>query len=207
MLSFQQFWTRPSVCICRQIVWTFGAYGLVALIFISGEDVVRHTFASWIFFYCLLLFLILFLLFIVLKGAVCYPLELRLTRIGLIWHQASVSISWNQHPRHLLDARVRTCRRCPPDLSRSHSQQPARVQGRIPMHNCGNGINETTSGSAFIRNQSVTVRTVNWCHQRSTPGCTCQEKLRYMKLRQPNCWYGLWRQICTTDDGFFEPSA
>lgn len=52
MLSFQQFWTRPSVCICRQIVWTFGA----ALIFISGEDVVRHTFASWIFFYCLLLF-------------------------------------------------------------------------------------------------------------------------------------------------------
>lgn len=56
MLSFQQFWTRPSVCICRQIVWTFGAYGLVALIFISMEDVVRHTFASWIFFYCLLLF-------------------------------------------------------------------------------------------------------------------------------------------------------
>lgn len=56
MLSFQQFWTRPSVCICRQIVWTFGAYGLVALIFISGEDVVRHTFASWIFLYCLLLF-------------------------------------------------------------------------------------------------------------------------------------------------------
>lgn len=56
MLSFQQFWTRPSVCICRQIVWTFGAYGLVALIFISGEDVVRHTFASWILFYCLLLF-------------------------------------------------------------------------------------------------------------------------------------------------------
>lgn len=56
MLSFQQFWTRPSVCICRQIVWTFGAYGLVALIFISGKDVVRHTFASWIFFYCLLLF-------------------------------------------------------------------------------------------------------------------------------------------------------
>lgn len=50
MLSFQQFWTRPSVCICRQIVWTFGAYGLVALIFISGEDVVRHTFASCIFF-------------------------------------------------------------------------------------------------------------------------------------------------------------
>lgn len=91
MLSFQQFWTRPSVCICRQIVWTFGAYGLVALIFISGEDVVRHTFASWIFFYCLLpFFLILFLLFIVLQGAVCYPLELRLTRIGLIWHQASV---------------------------------------------------------------------------------------------------------------------
>lgn len=43
------------------------------------------------FFYCLLLFfLILFLLFIVLQGAVCYPLELRLTRIGLIWHQASV---------------------------------------------------------------------------------------------------------------------
>lgn len=56
MLSFQQFWTRPSVCICRQIVWTFGAYGLVALIFLSGEYVVRHTFASWIFFYCLLLF-------------------------------------------------------------------------------------------------------------------------------------------------------
>lgn len=56
MLSFQQFWTRPSVCICRQIVWTFGAYGLVAFIFIAGEDVVRHTFASWIFFYCLLLF-------------------------------------------------------------------------------------------------------------------------------------------------------
>lgn len=56
MLSFQQFWTRSSVCICRQIVWTFGAYGLVALIFISMEDVVRHTFASWIFFYCLLLF-------------------------------------------------------------------------------------------------------------------------------------------------------
>lgn len=91
MLSFQQFWTRPSVCICRQIVWTFGAYGLVALIFISGEDVVRHTFASWIFFLLFTsLFLILFLLFIVLKGAVCYPLELRLTRIGLIWHQASV---------------------------------------------------------------------------------------------------------------------
>lgn len=57
MLSFQQFWTRPSACICRQIVWTFGAYGLVALISISGEDVVRHTFASWIFFYCLLFFL------------------------------------------------------------------------------------------------------------------------------------------------------
>lgn len=37
MLSFQQFWTRPSVCICRQIVWTFGAYGLVALILISGR--------------------------------------------------------------------------------------------------------------------------------------------------------------------------
>lgn len=91
MLSFQQFWTRQSVCICRQIVWTFGAYGLVALIFISGEDVVRHTFASWIFFLLFTsLFLILFLLFIVLKGAVCYPLELRLTRIGLIWHQASV---------------------------------------------------------------------------------------------------------------------
>lgn len=120
-----------------------------------------------------------------------------------IKHLLSISISWNQHPRHLLDARVRTCRRCPPDLSRSHSQQPARVQGHIPIHNCGNGINETTSGSAFIRNQSVTVRTVNWCHQRSTPGCTCQEKLRYMKLRQSNCWNGLWRQICTTDDGFF----
>lgn len=91
MLSFQQFWTRPSVCICRQIVWTFGAYGLVALIFISGEDVVHHTFASWIFFLLFTsFFLILFLLFIVLKGAVCYPLELRLTRIGLIWHQASV---------------------------------------------------------------------------------------------------------------------
>lgn len=69
MLSFQQFWTRPSACICRQIVWTFGAYGLVALIFILGEDVVRHTFASWIFFYCLLLFFFTIFAFYSFEGS------------------------------------------------------------------------------------------------------------------------------------------
>lgn len=47
MLTFQQFWTRPSAC--RQIIWTFGVdQSLLFLYRLKRweKNVVRHTFAS-----------------------------------------------------------------------------------------------------------------------------------------------------------------
>lgn len=83
--TLQQFWTRPSGC--RQIIWTFGVYQPLLFLYYLK----RWGKTCFVIIHLQVVFHALsFVLFIALSGAVWYPSELRLTRIGLIWHQASV---------------------------------------------------------------------------------------------------------------------